>query len=91
MWLRDGGRCLRCGSPGSEVHHRQRRAVGGHGLQNLVLLCADCHHAQIHGHPERARAEGFIVSAYSDAVDSVPLHTFRGVRYLHSDGSYSAG
>lgn len=90
VWQRDGGRCVRCGKEGSEVHHRQRRAVGGHGLHNLVLLCAACHHTEVHGNPERSRGEGFIVSAYSNAVDAVPVQTFRGLRYLNTDGSYSS-
>lgn len=38
---RDGGCCVWCGQPGSEVDHIGRRDV--HEVHNLRLLCAPCH------------------------------------------------
>lgn len=46
--LRFTGRGVRVA--GAHVHHVRHRAHGGnHALENLRLLCADCHSAQ---HPE---------------------------------------
>jgi len=38
---REGGRCRICGKPGTEVDHI---AGSSSDLNNLQLLCADCHH-----------------------------------------------
>lgn len=40
---RDGGRCVQCGAPGEEIDH-----VGGPSpaLDNLQLLCRECHRAK---------------------------------------------
>lgn len=40
---RDGGMCQQCGKPGIEVDH-----IAGNSdeLDNLQLLCVDCHHAK---------------------------------------------
>lgn len=41
---RDGGRCVLCGKPGTEVDHIVNDAEGGATvLSNLRLLCAECH------------------------------------------------
>ena len=47
---RDGGRCVNCGRPAADVHHRVRRGMGGtddpvigFGLANLVSLDRRCH------------------------------------------------
>jgi len=37
---RDGGRCRECGRPGTEIDHIRG---GGSALNNLQLLCSDCH------------------------------------------------
>ncbi len=39
---RDGGRCRRCGRPGSVLHHIQDASSDP---ANLELLCAECHNA----------------------------------------------
>ncbi|MGO9539970.1 MAG: HNH endonuclease [Terriglobales bacterium] len=43
---RDNWRCQSCGSMSNlEVHHRQFRShSGSDSEENLITLCADCHH-----------------------------------------------
>lgn len=84
---RDNQQCQRCGVRGVEIHHRQRRRAGGHGLANMVLLCSVCHHQWAHANPAAAREAGFIVSAYTEDPSTVPMRTFSGTRMLHDDGS----
>jgi hypothetical protein len=43
VWLRDEGKCRECGGPGVEVDHIHDDASV---LDNLQLLCLDCHHAK---------------------------------------------
>ena len=40
---RDGGKCVDCGGPGSEVHHRTYHRLMRERLSDLELLCAVCH------------------------------------------------
>lgn len=50
---RAGHRCERCGKPGRPLHthHKVPRHQGGnHRLDNLVVLCEECHRRQ-HRHP----------------------------------------
>jgi 5-methylcytosine-specific restriction endonuclease McrA len=46
---RDGWRCQNCGTwECLQVHHiRSRSALGDDATENLITLCADCHH-QVH-------------------------------------------
>jgi len=46
---RDGWRCQRCGSlENLQVHHKRFRSQSGDDSEeNLITLCASCHH-QIH-------------------------------------------
>ena len=46
VWERDEGRCVLCGSPHAAPNaHFISRAHGGLGIeQNIVTLCANCHH-----------------------------------------------
>jgi len=54
----------RCTNPATQVHHRLRRSQGGTDTpDNLVALCATCHHERIHGHPEAAFAAGWLLHA----------------------------
>lgn len=78
-------RCVVCMSQGYDIHHRQRRREGGHGLDNMILLCRSCHE-RAHKHPEWARERGFIVSVYSDPGET-PLKTYSGWVALRADGS----
>jgi hypothetical protein len=67
---RDHYACVKCGKPlhvtSGSRHHRQRRAIGGHTPENLILLCGSgttgCH-GDVHDHPEDARKHGWIVRA----------------------------
>jgi hypothetical protein len=71
---RSGGWCERCAALG-----RRRRAVNAHHrrtrqekwsrwiVNNGIDLCGDCHHVDVHGHPEWARNHGLILSRHSRA------------------------
>lgn len=72
--LRDGLSCQRCGKPpqaqvdyhrGFEYHHRLPRSQGGPDeVENIVLLCHDCH--------ERGHQSGFSL----DLLDLTPVLSF---------------
>lgn len=84
---RQRGQCARCGSLYSEVHHRQRRREGGHGIENLVGLCTT-DHRWVHANPEQAREYGYIVGVHVDDVESAPIKTFVGwVRFTKDGGA----
>ena len=85
---RERGRCLRCGGPGTDVHHRRRRREGGHGVANLILLCRTCH-SWAHGHPARARDLGLIVSVYGPEPTDIPIQAWNGWMNLTDDGGFT--
>jgi hypothetical protein len=75
LWSRCRDTCDWCGTPlAGEMarHHRQRRAIGGDRLSNLVALHTECH-TYVHAHPEEARERGAIVSSYAEDPAAVPL------------------
>lgn len=83
---RDRYSCVRCGKPlnvtAGSRHHRQRRAVGLHRVENLVLLCGSgttgCH-GWVHAHPKDARAAGWIVRAVGVlAPEETPVQVVSG-------------
>lgn len=82
---RDRRQCLRCGGAGREIHHRQRRREGGHGLENTLLLCSACHR-WAHAHPSAAREQGFIVSAFAEEIEQVPVVAYYGTIWLDAEG-----
>jgi len=42
--IRDGGACLACGRPASDIAHYVRRSQGGLGVpQNGGCMCRSCH------------------------------------------------
>lgn len=45
VWIRDGGKCVKCGSEKFlEYHHKVAFAKGGkHTVENIELLCYLCH------------------------------------------------
>jgi 5-methylcytosine-specific restriction endonuclease McrA len=53
---RDGWKCQCCGSSMNlQVHHLVRRSqLGSDVLENLMTLCADCHHRQHNNISERS-------------------------------------
>lgn len=89
------GLCERCGRPGTDVHHRQPRQMGGtrraevHAATNLVLLCRDCHH-HIEVHRDDGYRSGWLVHSWDDPA-SVPLRVwlYRMEVWLENDGSYN--
>lgn len=87
---RDGGQCLRCGVPGTEIQHRVRRREGGHALWNLVLMCHHCHQTWAHANPAAARDTGWIVSVHHPEPWTVPVKTFFGWALLTEDGQIVA-
>lgn len=97
--IRDRQECVRCGSPlwgvSASRHHRHKRShpfPGLHHASNLVLLCGSgtmgCH-GWVHGHERQSRRMGWIVSAYNDHPENVPIWTRRhGWVLLDDEGSY---
>jgi 5-methylcytosine-specific restriction endonuclease McrA len=45
---RDNWRCVYCGSPATEVHHKKyaRKNIGKEPIDWLVSICKPCHEAQ---------------------------------------------
>lgn len=77
---RHGRRCVRCGPSLAAIsgsrHHRQRRAVGGHLVVCLTLLCGSgitgCH-GWAHANPKAARVGGYIVPTHVDDLAEIPV------------------
>lgn len=71
VFLRDGGRCVFCGSlQGAPVAHIVRRSQGGLGVEtNIITLCPACHRALDEGE-KRAELEecvdGYMKRKYPD-------------------------
>lgn len=70
IYTRAGKACDRCGHgivPSEfQLHHRQLRSQQGDDTPaNCIVLCWECH-GWVHNHVAAARAQGFLVSAYSD-------------------------
>ncbi len=89
LWARARDLCEApvCGKPLNgtmERHHRQRRAIGGDRLSNLLALHPGCHQ-WITEHPAEARDAGVIVSAYAPDPAAVPLLTPDGTYVLLTD------
>lgn len=85
---RQGDQCWRCGNIYTELHHRQRRRDGGHGLDVLVGLCST-DHRWAHANPSRAKEDGYIVAPHEEDVSTIPIKTFMGWAHLHKDGTAS--
>lgn len=72
---REERRCLRCGGPGGEWHHRRGRRVKDdhtHCPCNGVYLCKRCHD-QVHSKPVLAMVDGFIVRRHVTEPFSEPV------------------
>ena len=89
LHARAGGRCEICYRKLSEGlriarHHRQRRAVGGDRLSNLLLIHEDCH-IKVHAQPAISREAGWIVSSYEADPSAVPVAYQRSELVLLDD------
>jgi hypothetical protein len=102
-WDRDGGFCVACGRPADDVHHRQRRGMGGtddpviaFGLANLICVCRPCHdlcHRLKHtGRGREMRAAGYWLETWEDpALTSVLIASIHGSGmkvWLAADGEH---
>lgn len=99
---RDLYRCVRCGGvwhwAGFSIHHRRMRSHRFPGLNspaNLILLCGDgtamgsCH-AYVHAHPAEAYENGWLVHAWEDHPELVPVRTRQhGWVYLTDEGGWT--
>jgi hypothetical protein len=92
---REMGRCLRCGGPGANWHHRRSRSVRDehtHCACNGVWLCGSgtegCH-GWAHSHPFEAKAAGLIVSRYEATPGGVTVVSFFGPIRLGCDGRFT--
>lgn len=89
---RDGGLCRYCGQPGTDVHHRRARGMGGTWdsisvmMPGLILLCRK-DHSYYETHPDLAREVGLRLDAGDDPV-TVPVTDIFGSRvFLEVDGT----
>ena len=93
LWKRCGGRCEFCGITLDfetfEAHHRKFRSRGGlDRIENLVALCADCHH-WAHSEGTKATKTGFAVPSVFDPA-TVPVNIGAGLPvYLTAEGTYT--
>ncbi len=98
VWLRESGRCLRCGrplgeprSPSWSCHHRQLRSQGGSdGPENRAALCGSgttgCHGW---AHHNRADAAGWVVPSHGDPARVPVLSWDRGLILLDGEFCWS--
>lgn len=71
VWERDKQSCIFCGNPQAMPNgHYIRRSNGGLGIeQNVVTLCAKCHHEYDNGSGREvigAFIKGYLKSQYED-------------------------
>lgn len=91
---RDNYQCQRCGAPGTNIHHRRPRGMGGTRRRdtntpvNLITLCGSgttgCH-GWIESHRDEARELGFLV-VQAGVPALVPVQTINGQVFLTADG-----
>ena len=93
---RDMRRCVRCGEPGQQIHHRKPRGMGGtsdpaiNSPANLVLLCLACH-AYIESHRADAYESGWLVRRWQDPAE-VTAWDLAGIEIeFHADGTALRG
>lgn len=98
--VRDGGRCIICGNPTTQVHHRRPKGMGGTRLDwvnlpaNLLLLCGSgtqgCH-GWVEHYRRRALEGGWLISRYGqERACQVPVRYDRDRewRLLDDQGGY---
>lgn len=94
VWERDMARCARCGAPGSDVHHRNPRGMGGasrsvtvHLPSNLVVVCRQCHRFLETTQRGSAILDGWIVRTGRQKPSEVPVpHHALGWVLLDDEG-----
>lgn len=82
---RDGGRCVRCAAPATQIHHRRSRGRGGssdpaiNSPANLLTLCGSgttgCH-GWVESNRREAEIEGYIVRHGARVPGTVPVRVF---------------
>jgi 5-methylcytosine-specific restriction enzyme A len=92
VWARDGGRCVRCGAKGEQVHHRIPRGMGGTrdravlaSPANLVLVCGR-DHRWVEANRAASLLGGWLVYRRADPT-LVPIRAHDGWWLLAADGS----
>lgn len=95
---RDGPECQRCGvslqdTSASKHHRKRRREADADAVANIVLLCGSgttgCH-GWCHAHPNKARAEGWILWSGENPAGK-PCLSARGRTGVEAEpGSYTA-
>lgn len=97
---RDRGYCLRCGAPGTNVHHRQAKGMGGSNRpwtdrpDNLVTVCGQGNtsgcHKWISDEYTDAERLGWVIRRSSTEIPSeVPVVDVLGRRYfLTEEGNH---
>lgn len=93
-YMRDGGCCIICGKPATEVNHRRPRGMGGnrndpdrHRADRLATTCRPCHqHYETHDRAEGTRL-GFFVPAGMNPEKWPIKHRNMGWILLNRDGT----
>ena len=94
---RDRHRCVRCGMPAQDKHHRRRRRENhdgkAHSPSNLITLCgrgntSGCH-GWVHQHPVEARALGYTLRPDQDPDVESMQYVRKGRVRLDSQGSFT--
>lgn len=95
---RDEGRCMSCGGPANNRHHRRFKGMGGSSLtdkdsaQNLATLCGSGNtggcHGRAHTDNDWALSTGYRVAPGVDPL-TVPVEHYRwGLVFLTADGCF---
>ena len=84
VWLRDGGRCIICGSgcamPNS---HYIRRSQGGLGIEeNIVTMCQHCHREYDQGSGRQA------IAAYTEQYLRSKYPNWNPEKLIYKKGEY---
>ena len=81
--LRDGHRCVICGSPYVQHHHIIFRSAGGCDTpDNLVCLCSGCHSIYAHGKKAKSWQKMLIDYVSNERFDSFYAKHLRKIKDL---------
>lgn len=88
---RDGGKCVICGAPATNLHHRKPRKHGDNTPANMLSLCGSgttgCH-GHITTHPHDAYTHGWSIRTNNDPTEIpvlVRMHEPGGNRFVLLD------